>query len=112
MKLLRAIVRPFKLDDVKDALAQEGVTGLTCSEVKGYGRQHGHAETYRGAILGADFVPKVALDVVVPDALLVRALAALERVLRTGKVGDGKIFVSDVEEVVRVRTNERGPAAL
>ncbi len=95
MKLLRAILRPFKLD-----------------EVKGYGHQRGHAEVFRGAKLSTEFVPKIALDVVVPDALLRPALEVLERTLRTGQVGDGKIFVSQVEEAIRVRTNERGDAAL
>jgi nitrogen regulatory protein P-II 1 len=112
VKLLRAVFRPFKLDEVKDALAQEGVTGLTCSEVKGYGRQRGTPETYRGAPLATEFVPKIAIDAVVPDALVQPALTALERVLRTGKVGDGKIFVSHVEEATRVRTGDRGDTAV
>ncbi len=111
MTLLRAIFRPFKLDEVKDALAEEGVTGLTCSEVKGYGRHAPDGETHRRAV-ASEFVPNVALDVVVPEALVARAIAALERALRTGKAGDGKIFVSRVEDVLRVRTGDRGVAAL
>ncbi len=110
MTLLRAIFRPFKLDEVKDALADEGVTGLTCSEVKGYGRHAPDGDTYRRGT--TEFVPHVALDVVVPEALVAQAIAALERVLRTGKAGDGKIFVSRVEDVMRVRTGDRGVAAL
>ncbi len=112
MKVLRVITQPFKLDDVKDALSQVGVAGLTASEVKGFGRQKGGSEVFRGAASTEEFVPRIALDVVIPDALLTPVLSALERTLRTGRVGDGKIFVSHVEEAIRVRTNERGDAAL
>ncbi|MCA1829453.1 MAG: P-II family nitrogen regulator [Myxococcales bacterium] len=112
MKLVKAIIKPFKLDAVKDALGEAGVTGLTLSEVKGMGRQKGHTELYRGAEYTVDLVPKVELDIVVPDELVGRVVEAILTAARTGSVGDGKIFVIPVEEAVRVRTGERGETAV
>ncbi len=112
MKKVEAIVKPFKLDDVKEALGEVGIQGLTVTEVKGFGRQKGHSETYRGAEYIVDFLPKMKIEVVVPDALVPRVIEAVERAARTGRIGDGKIFVTNVEEAVRIRTGERGEEAL
>ncbi len=112
MKKVEAIIKPFKLDDVKEALAEVGVQGLTALEVKGFGRQKGHTELYRGAEYVVDFLPKVKVEVVIADELVHKVVEAIERAARTGKIGDGKIFVLPVDEVVRIRTGERGPEAL
>jgi nitrogen regulatory protein PII len=112
MKKLEAIIKPFKLDEVKAALAAAGVSGLTVSEVKGFGRQKGHSELYRGAEYVVEFLPKVKIEVAIPDALVSRAIEAIMGTARTGKIGDGKIFVSSLEEVLRIRTGERGEEAL
>lgn len=112
MKKLEAIIKPFKLDEVKLALAEVGVTGLTVIEVKGYGRQKGHNEVYRGAEYVVDFLPKVKLEAVVPDELVAKALEAIERSAKTGRIGDGKLFVGGVDEAIRVRTGERGDGAI
>ena len=112
MKLIIAIIKPFKLDEVREALAEVGVTGITVTEVKGFGRQKGHTELYRGAEYVVDFLPKVRVDAVVDDALVERAIEAIESSAKTGKIGDGKIFVTPIEQVIRIRTGETGPAAL
>ncbi|MDA8092999.1 MAG: P-II family nitrogen regulator [Betaproteobacteria bacterium] len=112
MKKIEAIIKPFKLDEVREALSERGVTGLTVTEVKGFGRQKGHTELYRGAEYVVDFLPKVKIEVVLPDALLEPAIDAIVKAARTGKIGDGKIFVTSVEEVVRIRTGESGEAAI
>ncbi|ALE80936.1 P-II family nitrogen regulator [Pseudonocardia alni] len=112
MKLVTAIVKPFVLEDVKGALEQIGVLGLTISEVQGYGRQKGHTEVYRGAEYSVDFVPKVRVEVVVDDALQDKVVDAVVEAARTGKIGDGKVWVTPVETVVRVRTGERGADAI
>ena len=112
MKKIEAVIKPFKLDEVKDALKQAGIQGMTAVEAKGFGRQKGHTEHYRGAEYTVDFVPKVKIEVVVADELAALAVEAIERAARTGKIGDGKIFVLDVGEVVRIRTGERGETAL
>lgn len=112
MKKIEAVIKPFKLDDVKDALKEAGVQGMTAAEVKGFGRQKGHTEHYRGAEYTVDFVPKVKIEVVVSDDLAARVVETLVAAARTGKIGDGKIFVVPVEEVVRIRTGERGDEAL
>ena len=112
MKKIEAIIKPFKLDEVREALSDIGVTGLTVTEVKGFGRQKGHTELYRGAEYVVDFLPKVKLEVVVADSLLERAMEAVTGAARTGKIGDGKIFVTAVEQVVRIRTGESGEAAV
>ena len=112
MKLVTAIVKPFKLDDVKSAVEALGVAGLTVSEVQGHGRQKGHTEVYRGAEYTVDFVPKVRIEVVVDDALADGVVEAIVEAARTGKIGDGKVWVTAVETLVRVRTGERGPEAL
>jgi nitrogen regulatory protein P-II 1 len=112
VKKLEAIIKPFKLDEVKLALAEIGVSGLTVIEVKGYGRQKGHNEVYRGAEYVVDFLPKVKLEIVVPDDLVQKAVEAIERTAKTGRIGDGKVFVGGVEEAIRVRTGERGEDAL
>jgi len=112
MKKIEAVIKPFKLDEVREALSDIGVTGLTVTEVKGFGRQKGHTELYRGAEYVVDFLPKVKLEVVVADSLLERAMEAIIAAARTGKIGDGKIFVSSVEQVVRIRTGEAGEAAI
>jgi len=112
MKKIEAIIKPFKLDEVREALSDIGVTGLTVTEVKGFGRQKGHTELYRGAEYVVDFLPKVKLEVVVADSLLERAMEAITSAARTGKIGDGKIFVTTVEQVVRIRTGESGDAAI
>ena len=112
MKQINAIIKPFKLDEVREALADVGVTGLTVTEVKGFGRQKGHTELYRGAEYVVDFLPKVKVEAVVPEALVERAIEAITKAARTGKIGDGKIFVRAVEQVIRIRTGEEGEAAV
>lgn len=112
MKKIEAIIRPFKLDDVKNALNQAGVTGMTVSDVKGFGRQKGHAELYRGAEYVIDFLPKTKIEVVVGDELADKAISAIVDSARTGKLGDGKIFITDVTEIVRIRTGETGEDAI
>ena len=112
MKKIEAIIKPFKLDEVKNALHEVGVTGLTVAEVRGFGRQKGHTEVYRGAEHVVDFLPKVKIEVVLEDALLTSAVEAILRAARTDKIGDGKVFVSNVEEAVRIRTGERGVDAV
>ena len=112
MKKVEAIIKPFKLDDVKEALAEVGVQGLTALEVKGFGRQKGHTELYRGAEYVVDFLPKVKIELVVADDQVHKVVEAIERAARTGKIGDGKIFIIPVDEVVRIRTGERGHDAL
>ena len=112
MKLITAIVKPFKLDDVKDALQASGVQGITVSEVRGFGRQGGHSETYRGAEYKIDFVPKVCLELVVEDSSVDSIVAAIKAAANTGKIGDGKIWVTDVARIVRIRTGEEGPDAI
>jgi len=112
MKKIEAIVKPFKLDEVREALSEIGVSGLTVTEVKGFGRQKGHTELYRGAEYVVDFLPKVKVEVVVPDALVEKAMEAIVKAARTGKIGDGKIFVCDVNQVVRIRTGETGEEAV
>ena len=112
MKLVTAIIKPFKLDEVREALAEVGVTGLTVTEVKGFGRQKGHTELYRGAEYVVDFLPKVKIEVVVKDDQVESAIDAIVKSARTGKIGDGKIFVTSVEQVIRIRTSETGEAAV
>lgn len=112
MKLIVAIVKPFKLDEVREALADIGINGLTVTEVKGFGRQKGHTELYRGAEYVVDFLPKVKIEAVVPDDMLEQALEAIQTSARTGKIGDGKIFVMEVEQVIRIRTGETGDDAV
>ncbi len=112
MKKIEAVIKPFKLDDVKEALQEIGVQGLTVLEAKGFGRQKGHTELYRGAEYVVDFLPKIKIEVVVNDDLLDQALDAIVKAAKTGKIGDGKIFVTPVEQVVRIRTGEEGPDAV
>ncbi len=112
MKLVEAIIKPFKLDEVKDALIEIGVHGMTVTEVKGFGRQKGHKETYRGAEYTIEFVPKVKIEIAVADGLVPRALETIARAANTGSIGDGKIFVRDLHTVVRIRTGETGEPAL
>ncbi len=112
MKKIEAIFKPFKLDEVREALSEIGVSGLTVTEVKGFGRQKGHTELYRGAEYVVDFLPKVKVDVVVPDNLVEGAIDAIIKAARTGKIGDGKIFVSSVDQVIRIRTGETNEAAI
>ncbi len=112
MKKIEAIFKPFKLDEVREALSEIGVSGLTVTEVKGFGRQKGHTELYRGAEYVVDFLPKVKVEVVVPDKLLDAAIDAVVKAARTGKIGDGKIFVSSVDQVLRIRTGETDEAAI
>ena len=112
MKLITAIIKPFKLDEVREALSAIGVQGITVTEVKGFGRQKGHTELYRGAEYVVDFLPKVRLEAAVSDGLVEQAIEAVELAARTGKIGDGKIFVTTVEQVVRIRTGETGESAL
>jgi nitrogen regulatory protein P-II 1 len=112
MKRVEAILRPHKLEEVREALLEKGVKGMTIEEVKGFGRQKGHSEVYRGSEYKVDFLPKVKLEVVIPDSLLEAVLSTITKAARTGSVGDGKIFVSTVEEVVRIRTEETGEGAL
>ncbi len=112
MKLIIAVIKPFKLEEVREALTAVGVQGLMVSEVKGYGRQSGHTEIYRGAEYVVNFVPKIKLEIVVPDAVAVQVVEALSSSAKTGKIGDGKVFVLDVEQALRVRTGETGDEAL
>ena len=112
MKLITAIIKPFKLDEVREALSEVGVSGITVTEVKGFGRQKGHTELYRGAEYVVDFLPKVKIEAAVEDGILERAIEAIEKSARTGKIGDGKIFVYPVEHVIRIRTGETGASAL
>ncbi len=112
MKKIEAVVKPFKLDEVREALSEIGVTGLTVTEVKGFGRQKGHTELYRGAEYVVDFLPKVKVEVVVTDKMLEQAIEAIVKSARTGKIGDGKIFVTSVEQVIRIRTGETDEAAI
>ena len=112
MKKIEAIIKPFKLEEVKEALAGVGAQGLTVSEVKGFGRQKGHTEIYRGSEYTVDFLPKIKIEVVLPDALIQQAVEAIVRAARTGKIGDGKVFVSNVETAIRIRTEESGDEAI
>jgi nitrogen regulatory protein P-II 1 len=112
MKKIEAIIKPFKLDEVKEALSGIGIQGLTVTEVKGFGRQKGHTELYRGAEYVVDFLPKVKLEIIVGDEMAAHVVDTIERTARTGRIGDGKIFVTAIEEVIRIRTGERGPNAL
>lgn len=112
MKLVTAIVKPFKLDDVREALSEIGVQGITVTEVKGFGRQKGHTELYRGAEYVVDFLPKVKIDIAINSDLLDQVIEAITKAANTGKIGDGKIFVSSLEQAIRIRTSESGPEAL
>ncbi len=112
MKMVTAIIKPFKLDDVRDALSEVGVQGVTVTEVKGFGRQKGHTELYRGAEYVVDFLPKVKLEIAIDSGLLDQVVEAIMKAARTDKIGDGKIFVSDLEQVIRIRTGETGKEAL
>ena len=112
MKKIEAIIKPFKLEDVKDALQEAGIEGMTVVEVKGFGRQKGHTEIYRGSEYTVDFLPKIKLELVVADSVVAQAVSAITKAAKTGKIGDGKVFVSAVEEAIRIRTDERGEAAV
>jgi nitrogen regulatory protein PII len=112
MKKIEVIIRPFKLDEVKEALVEEGIRGLTITEVRGYGRQKGHTETYRGSEYKIEFIPKIKLEIVLDDNQVDNVVEAILRTAKTGQVGDGKIFISDVQEVIRIRTEESGREAL
>jgi len=112
MKKIEAIIKPFKLDEVKEALHEVGIKGITVTEAKGFGRQKGHTELYRGAEYVVDFLPKVKVEVVLEDNLVERAVEAIQQAARTGRIGDGKIFVTTVDEAIRIRTGERGPEAV
>jgi len=112
MKMVEAIVKPFKLDEVKEALTKAGIQGMTVEEVKGFGRQKGHTELYRGAEYSVDFLPKVKIQILVPDDKAAEVVQVITDAAKTGKIGDGKIFVSNVEEVIRIRTGEKGPDAI
>lgn len=112
MKKIEAIIKPFKLDEVKDALNEIGIQGMTVTEVKGFGRQKGHTELYRGAEYVIDFIPKIKVEIVTADSLVQKVVNTIERVAKTGKIGDGKIFVYPIEDIVRIRTGERGEAAV
>jgi nitrogen regulatory protein P-II 1 len=112
MKKVEAIIKPFKLEEVKDALSEIGVEGMTVSEVKGFGRQKGHTEIYRGSEYTVDFLPKIKLELVLPDGRVEAAVAAIVKAAKTGKIGDGKVFVSPVDEAVRIRTEEKGDSAV
>ena len=112
MKKIEAIIKPFKLEDVKEALNQAGIEGMTISEVKGFGRQKGHTEVYRGSEYTVDFLPKIKIEIAIPDAEVAGAVAAIIAAAKTGKIGDGKIFVSAIEDAIRIRTEERGEAAV
>ncbi len=112
MKKIEAIIKPFKLDEVKNALTKIGVQGMTVTEVKGFGRQKGHTEVYRGAEYRIDFLPKVKIELITSDEMATQAIETIERAAKTGKIGDGKIFISPVEEVIRIRTGERGKDAI
>jgi nitrogen regulatory protein P-II 1 len=112
MKKIEAIIKPFKLEEVKDALSEVGIEGMTVTEVKGFGRQKGHTEIYRGSEYTVDFLPKIKLELVIGDSMVSPAVAAIVKAAKTGKIGDGKIFVSPVEEAIRIRTEEKGEAAV
>lgn len=112
MKLITAVLKPFKLDDVREALSEIGVKGVTVTEVKGFGRQKGHTELYRGTEYVVDFLPKVKVEVAVTDEMVEPAIEAITRIASTGKIGDGKIFISPLEQVIRIRTGETGPDAI
>jgi nitrogen regulatory protein P-II 1 len=112
MKKIEAIIKPFKLDEVKDALGEVGIEGMTVSEVKGFGRQKGHTEIYRGSEYTVDFLPKIKIELVVTDQQLTKAVEVIAKAAKTGKIGDGKIFVSTVEQAVRIRTEEKGESAV
>ena len=112
MKKIEAIIKPFKLDEVKSALTKIGVQGMTVTEVKGFGRQKGHTEVYRGAEYKIDFLPKAKIEMIVAEEMVVQVIETIERAAKTGKIGDGKIFVSPIEEVIRIRTGERGKDAI
>ena len=112
MKFIAAIIKPFKLDEVREALSTVGVQGITVTEVKGFGRQKGHTELYRGAEYVVDFLPKVKIEIAVDESILDRVIEAIEQSARTGKIGDGKVFVFELEQVIRIRTGETGPDAL
>jgi nitrogen regulatory protein P-II 1 len=112
MKKIEAVIKPFKLEDVKDALAEIGITGMTVSEVKGYGRQKGHSELYRGAEYVVDFLPKIKMEMVVDDDMVDSVVNTVVEAARTGKIGDGKIFVSDINQIIRIRTGETGSDAI
>lgn len=112
MKLITAVVKPFKLDDVRTALSEVGVQGMTVTEVKGFGRQKGHTELYRGAEYVVDFLPKVKLELAVDDSMVEQAVEAISKAAHTGKIGDGKIFITPLEEIIRIRTGETGPEAI
>jgi len=112
MKKIEAVIKPFKLEDVKDALAEIGITGMTVSEVKGYGRQKGHSELYRGAEYVVDFLPKIKMEMIVDDDMVDTVVNKLVEAARTGKIGDGKIFVSDISQIIRIRTGETGSEAI
>ena len=112
MKLIEAIIKPFKLDEVKDALNEIGIEGITVSEVKGFGRQKGHTELYRGAEYVVDFIPKVKIEIAVSDELVARVVSAIELTAKTGRIGDGKIFVMPLDDAVRIRTGEKGDEAI
>ncbi len=112
MKLITAIIKPFKLDDVREALSEMGISGITVTEVKGFGRQKGHTELYRGAEYVVDFLPKVKLEVAVTDTMLDQAIEAIIKAANTGKIGDGKIFVANLEQAIRIRTGETGEQAI
>jgi len=112
MKKIEAIIKPFKMEDVKDALAEIGVEGMTVSEVKGFGRQKGHTEIYRGSEYTVDFLPKVKFEIILPDDRIQKAVEAIVKSARTGKIGDGKVFILPIEDAVRIRTEERGDSAI
>ena len=112
MKKIEAIIKPFKLDEVKDALNEIGIQGMTVTEVKGFGRQKGHTELYRGAEYAVDFIPKIKMEIVTSDSLVMKVVETIEKTAKTGKIGDGKIFVYPVDEAVRIRTGERGETAV
>ncbi len=112
MKKIEAIIKPFKLDEVKEALSELGIEGMTVTEVKGFGRQKGHTEIYRGSEYTVDFLPKIKLELVLTEARVQTAVAAIVKAAKTGKIGDGKVFVSDIEDAIRIRTEEKGDAAV
>jgi nitrogen regulatory protein P-II 1 len=112
MKKIEAIIKPFKLEEVKDALGEIGIEGMTVSEVKGFGRQKGHTEIYRGSEYKVDFLPKIKIEIVLPDNRVEAAVGAIIGAAKTGKIGDGKVFVANVEEIIRIRTDEKGDAAI
>jgi nitrogen regulatory protein P-II 1 len=112
MKKIEAIIKPFKLEEVKDALGELGIEGMTITEVKGFGRQKGHTEIYRGSEYTVDFLPKIKLEIVAPDERVDSAIAAIIKAAKTGKIGDGKVFISNIEDAIRIRTDERGDKAV